>query len=281
MRIRISPREVEMLGGLIHRETGIYLDDRKTYLFEYRLSPLLEELGLTDYESLTHRVVEERGALLEKLISAITTDETSFFRDAELYACLTDHILPEIVARKRKLGHGRPRLDIWCAACSRGQEPYSVAMILREMGLVDFEIRIHATDISTRVIDYASRGTYTKYELSRGLSLTRLQDHFTPEGRSWRVRDAVRDKVVFQKMNLLTQAPTLSPFDLVLCRNVAVYFSPSDRDRLFAGISARMHTDSVLIIGSTETLITSQLFTLVNHGSVQYYRLRAPLEEVG
>jgi len=280
MRIRISSRELELLGDFIRQQSGIHLDARKTYLFEYRLAPLLEELGLTDFESLYNRVVEERGDLLDKLISAITTDETSFFRDAEFYTCLADHLLPELIAHKRRLGLAKPRLTIWSAACSRGQEPYSLAMILREMALSDVEVRILATDISARAIAYAVRGTYTKYELSRGLSLTRLRDHFVMTDRVWRVHDELRAMVSFEKMNLLTQDPVTSPFDLILCRNVAVYFTPEDRDRLFARVRRHMNAHGKLIVGATETLFARDHFTLVNHGSAQYYRAGNPHREV-
>lgn len=275
MRVPIKPEEVRQLGGFIHQLTGLYLDQRKSYLFEYRLSPLLEELGLSNYRELYDLVKHKGGEAREKLISAITTDETSFFRDPEYYRMLTEHLLPALINKKRQSGISRPYLNIWCAACSRGQEPYSLAMILTELleDQKDLNVSIVATDISQKVIDYASRGRYSKFELSRGLTLERLQRHFTQDDRYWRIRDEVRAKVSFRKINILERHPGLGNFDLVLCRNVAVYFDTTDRKRLFTAIAQHMAADGYLVVGSTETLMDFPWFRLQSHTTAQYYVL--------
>ena len=279
MRVRITTREIGLMAELVRELTGIHLDANKAYLFEYRLSPLLEMLGLTDYESLYERVRAEGGSLREQLISAITTDETSFFRDAETYTCLTERILPELIAAKRMLGVARPRVNVWSAACSRGQEPYSLAMIFRErfFPFDEFEIRILATDISQRALDYAARAEYTKYELSRGLTLARLERHFTRRDKTWRVRDELRQLVIFKKLNLLLEEPPIRAFDLLLCRNVAVYFTPEDRLRLFRRLARHLEVGGKLIVGSTETLFELDEFTLKTHGNAQYYERRTEI----
>jgi len=274
MRVRITTHEIELLGAYIHQQTGVFLDARKAYLFEYRLSPLLVELGLEDYETLYLEVCNDaEGGLRERLISAITTDETSFFRDEGYYRCLADHVIPRLIRTKRAENPRRPRIAIWCAACSRGQEPYSIAMLLAErLVLPDYDIRIFATDISEKALGYAARGRYTKYELSRGMTMQRLERFFVAEDKVWRIRDDLRSLVHFQTMNLLRDAPPASPVDLILCRNVAVYFTAEDRRRLFERVQTHMHAESMLMVGATETLFEMKTLTCHVNGQGQYYQ---------
>ena len=254
MRIRIQPHEFKLLADYVYHLTGIYLDEGKGYLLEYRLSPLLEEYKLNDYESFYQRARREGGAVREALISAITTDETSFFRDKHPYTLLTEKLLPDLIAIKKE--RGSREIRVWSAATSRGQEPYSIAMICREfLEPGRFHLSILATDISERALNYARKGEYSKFELSRGLTLERLERHFVKVADTYRVRDELRDMVTFRKLNLHEPFLGIQPFDIIFCRNVAVYFTEGDRIKLFTKLSRYLHPWGRMVLGSTESLV--------------------------
>lgn len=254
---RAAPEEFRAFAQHIHRLTGIALDDSKAYLLESRLGPLRRELGCATFSELLYRIRGDATRRLERvLVDAITTNETLFFRDEAPFELLRHKLVPEIIDRRA----GRPGpipIRIWSAACSTGQEVYSLAMMLVELlGASDrYQIRILGTDISDAAVAAASRGVFSRLEVERGLSPDRLLRHFVPQGDgTWRVRDELRAMATFRTWNLTQDLGPLGRFDLILCRNVAIYFDEPTRKSLFDRMERVLEPDGALVIGATESL---------------------------
>lgn len=256
--VSINRDELTVWSKFIHELCGIYLDTSKGYLLETRLGGLLREVGAASFSELHFKARTDTTKLLRrKIIDAITTNETSFFRDTSPFEMLQHKVLPELIDRRtRTHGGGRIPLRIWSAACSTGQEIYSVGMVLRDLGLDmnRFDVRLFGTDISDRAVAAASYATYTRLELDRGLPMEKLTRHFVRAADKWKVRDEIRALATFRQMNLLEPFSFPAPFDIVFCRNVAIYFTEPDRLKLFRGLARSMARDGCLIIGSTESL---------------------------
>nr|MBF0223492.1 protein-glutamate O-methyltransferase CheR [Desulfobulbaceae bacterium] len=272
--MKINPTELRELAALIHRHSGIVIDSSKAYLVESRLSPMLEESALSSFGALI-AAVRNAPPLINQIIDLMTTNETSFFRDQKPYTLLTEKLLPDWLGKQR---NGPGNLDIWSSACSTGQEVYSIAMTLSDFfkkNLFYHTIKIEATDISDSAITKASRGQYSPLDVSRGLDAASLNKFFLREGTSWKIKDELRSLAHFEQTNLLSSTIATHSFDIIFCRNVAIYFSATDRQRLFAQISKRLKENGVLIIGSTESLfgINKHLKRMEHNGS-PYYMLR-------
>jgi chemotaxis protein methyltransferase CheR len=235
---------------------GIYLDDSKGYLLETRLSSLLMEAGASTFSELFYKArADASSSLRRNIIEAITTNETSFFRDTSPFDLLRNKLIPDLIDRRNKSGTRVP-LRIWSAACSTGQEAYSTAIVLKELlgDLSRYDIRILGTDISNKVVAQASYGEYSRLELERGLQPDTLARHFIASGDRWKIRDEVRAMATFRTMNLLEPFSFPSPFDIIFCRNVAIYFTETDKTRLFRSLAKYLARDGCLIIGSTESI---------------------------
>ncbi len=255
--IRITPSEIQLVSQYIQSLTGIYIDRTKTYLFETRLHSLAEANGCSSYQELCHKARNELGKRLERsIIDAITTNETLFFRDKGPFELLRHKLLPELIDTRSAQGRTKTRINIWSAAASTGQELYSICIVIKELLKNDpqFTFRLLGTDISDAAISQASYGKYNKFEIERGLDKKYLQKYFTLEGDSWKIKDELRAMVTFRKQNLLQPFTALGKFDIIFCRNVAIYFTPADRKRLFAKLADSLADDGYLIIGSTESL---------------------------
>lgn len=253
----LSGTEVDLWSRYIHGACGIQVDSTKAYLIETRLGGLMRETGCATYLDLFNKVKADlTNGLKRKVIDAITTQETSFFRDTSPFELLQHRILPELIDRRGKAAAGRIPIRIWSAACSTGQEVYSTAIVLRELlpDLHRYDARILGTDISDKAVAQASYGRYTNLEMGRGLAPAKTAKYFQSEGQTWKIRDEVRALATFKTMNLLE--PFIFPhrFDIVFCRNVAIYFSEQDKIRLFRGIAKVLAPDGTLIIGSTESI---------------------------
>ncbi|MEA2038528.1 MAG: protein-glutamate O-methyltransferase CheR [Thermodesulfobacteriota bacterium] len=259
MSCEITPDEFRIISKYVCDITGIHLDQGKEYLIETRLGGLLKEYGCSSYSELQHKAGTDPDKSLErKIIDAITTNETLFFRDTAPFELLQHKILPDLIDLRAAGSSGLFPIPIriWSAACSTGQEIYSIAVVLKEL-LPDpkkYNIRLLGTDISDAAIAQASYGRYNKFEIERGLSQDRLHKYFTPYGDMWKIRDEIRAMVSFKKMNLIQPFDGLGKFDIVFCRNVAIYFSRKDRERLFDKIARILEPDGYLIVGSTESL---------------------------
>lgn len=180
------------------------------------------------------------------------THETSFFRDPHYFDELAERVLPRLIASRAK----ERRLAIWCAACSTGQEAFSIAMILRERfsdQLRDWQVELLATDVSSRALEQAQSGRFSDVEARRGLSEVRLAQHFRRDQFGWLIDDRLRQMVRFQRLNLLTASPESSPVDLILLRNVLIYMTPSARQTMLSRAKQSLHSDGHLMLGSTES----------------------------
>lgn len=257
--IKITAEEFKVFSQYIHTICGISLDSSKTYLIENRLADLMRETGCNTFSEFYYKAkADYTNALPRKVIDAITTGETLFFRDASPFDLLKFKILPEVVDRRTK--STRPGalipLRIWSAACSTGQEVYSIAITLREMlgDLARYNIRLIGTDISNQAIANASRGIYNRIEIERGLPPDKMERYFTRQDSAWKIRDEVRGMATFRGLNLMEDFSSLGKFDIIFCRNVAIYFSETDKVSLFGRIARALEPDGALIIGSTESI---------------------------
>ena len=277
--IKITPEELKIITGYIHDISGIHLDASKKYLLETRLSVIAEEHGCNNYKELHQKAKRDARKLIEKqIIDAISTNETLFFRDNGPFELLRHKILPELIdARTPKSPRLKTPLRIWSAASSTGQEVYSIAIILKELlgDTSKYNIKLLGTDISDAAVRQASIGKYNKFEIERGLPRDKLNKYFTLSGGFWKIKDEIRIMANFRKLNLMLPFSGLGKFDIVFCRNVAIYFTLEDRKKLFNKIADILEPDGYLIIGSTESLTgICPRFTPKRHLRSIYYQLK-------
>jgi chemotaxis protein methyltransferase CheR len=269
--MKIPIKALMELAVIVHSHSGIVLKKNKAYLIEDRLQPLMEEYCLSSFDDLIAKA-KTSSQLTGHIVDRMTTNETSFFRDKRPFVLLKEKLLPDWQANQRQK---RSQLNIWSCACATGQEVYSIAITLMEYFKGNFSshtVKIKASDISDSAIVKASRGLYSNYEVSRGLSAAHLNRYFTREDPYWKIKDELRSMAYFEKLNLLQPKIEYGKFDIIFCRNVAIYFSKADRQRLFQNLSACLNDNGVLIIGATETLfdINEQL-KRVNCCGTAYY----------
>ena len=258
MTVSITHEEMSVWSRYIHELCGVHLDESKGYLVETRLGGLLSEFGASSFSEFFHKVrADASSRVRSRIVEAITTNETSFFRDTVPFDLLRHKIIPELIDRRRAAAAGgRIPIRIWSAACSTGQEAYSTAIVLRELlgDLNRYDIRILGTDISNKVVAQASYAEYNRVEMERGLPAETLHRHFVISGDRWKVRDEVRAMATFRTMNLLEPFSFPHPFDVIFCRNVAIYFTEANKTRLFRNLARCLSPDGSLIIGSTESI---------------------------
>lgn len=255
--ISITSEEMAVWIRFIHEICGIALDDSKRYLIETRLGALAQETGSTNFTELLYKVKADiTKALRRRVIDAITTNETSFFRDTAPFELLRHKLIPELIDRNSKSGVRPIPIRIWSAACSTGQEAYSTAILLKELlgDLRGYDVRILGTDISDQAVAQASYAHYRRPDLDRGLASDKLSAHFEVVGDRWKVRDELRAMATFRQLNLLEPLAFPAPFDIIFCRNVAIYFTEADKIRLFKNLGRCLHKDGALIIGATESI---------------------------
>lgn len=259
MPIKLKPDEFKVISRYVYTVTGIHLDESKVYLIETRMGRLAEESGCSSFSELYYKATSEPTKILQrKIIDAITTGETLFFRDISPFEMLQHKVLPDLIDRRTKPVNrlATSGIRIWSAACSSGQEVYSIAIVLKELlgDLGKYRITLLGTDISDAAIARASRGHYNKFEIERGMSKEKLVKYFTQEKDEWKIRDEIRAMATFQKVNLMDNFFGMGKFDIVFCRNVAIYFTEEDKIKLFNKIKGVLEPDGYLMIGSTESL---------------------------
>ena len=257
--LKITPAELKTVGQYIHDISGIYLDQSKSYLFETRLGTIAEEHGCNSYQELHLKAKRDTSKRIERqIIDAISTNETLFFRDKGPFELLKHKILPELIdLRTPRTPQIKTNIKIWSAASSTGQELYSVAMTVKDLidhRMDSYNFNLLGTDISDNAVKQASYGKYNKFEIERGLPRPTLQKHFTLFGDSWKIKDEIRAMVNFRKLNLMLPFAGIGKFDIIFCRNVAIYFTLQDRKKLFNKLADSLADDGYLIIGSTESL---------------------------
>jgi chemotaxis protein methyltransferase CheR len=250
------------------------LDGDKAYLAETRLGPLARCEGFPSVDDLLTRLRSSPDdGLHRKVVEAMTTNETSFFRDSHPFELLRQTVLPELV-RRRAAGRD---LSLWSAACSSGQEPYSVAMLVREHfpALAAGGLRIIASDLSTEMLDRARQGLYTQMEVNRGLPARLLVKYFDKQGPHWQIKDDLRRLVEFRPINLTNAWPPLPALDVILLRNVLIYFDVATKQRILAKVRQVLRPDGYLLLGGAETTINlDDAFERVQVDRSGYYRLR-------
>ncbi|MFN0042346.1 MAG: CheR family methyltransferase [Alphaproteobacteria bacterium] len=245
--------EFQFVRDLVRQHSGLVLTDDKHYLVENRLMPLARQRQLKDVEELA-RTLRTGGdrELIRLVVEAMTTNESLFFRDGRPFEQLKTLILPRLF----KARANTRTLRIWSAACSTGQEPYSIAMTIKELGLPlgDWRIEILGTDLSSEVLEKARSGIYSQFEVQRGMPIQMLVKYFKQSAERWQVDSALRAMVRYQAFNLLSDPATLGRFDIVFCRNVLIYFDNPTKAKVLTGIAANMADDGVLFLGGAETV---------------------------
>ncbi|TQV84874.1 CheR family methyltransferase [Aliikangiella coralliicola] len=246
--MEISLADYERFKLILEKQSGILLGDNKQYLVVSRLSNLIQEKGLSSLSNLLDQISRPGGTpLLKLVVERMTTNETLWFRDRYPFEYLRSTIVPEL--RKKSFN-----FRIWCAACSTGQEPYSIAMQLDEMGTLN-NSEIIATDLSDRVLTKARTGIYQQIELNRGMPQEKLKRFFSPaDGGDWQVNTKLRNKIRYQPLNLLSLPYSLGKFDVIFCRNVLIYFSNENKTRVINGLIDNLKPGGYLFLGSSEAL---------------------------
>ena len=249
---RIDPENYKFLQEYVYRESGIVLDGDKLYLFEARLTPIMRQRQLSSLNDLCALLQANGDAPLKRqVVEAMATHETSFFRDPAQYDALRTVVLPELIEQRRDT----KRMSFWSAAASSGQEAYSLAMMLLEMGLGDWNIQILATDLSTQVLERARAGKFLQIEVNRGLPVSYLVKYFSRSGLDWQLKDAVRRMVQFAPLDLRQSMRTLGPFDVVFCRNVLIYFDIESKRKILAELRETLFRGGYLLLGGSETTL--------------------------
>ncbi len=266
---KITESEIKAFADYVYQISGIHLDETKGYLLESRLNPLLMAFKLSEYgELLKMAKRDSKKDLQEKIIDAISTNETFFFRDKTPFSVLQYKLIPELIDRRQKLYNSKQiPIRILSAACSTGQEVYSIAMTLKEVipNINNYDISILGVDIGDEVIARASYGKYGKFEVERGLSPNMLHKYFYRHDQGWRIKDEIRVMANFKKVNLLDTFSNLGYFDIIFCRNVAIYFKYNDKVKLFKKLARILEPDGALIVGGSESLTGVAPDFQVNH----------------
>lgn len=284
MTIRISRKEFEQLSDFIEQSCGITLGSEKAYLIENRLSTLVLEQGCKTFGELYDKLknVSRLSPLFASMLDAITTNETLWFRDHHPFSILTEYILPLFI---KELNTGvRSDIRIWSAACSTGQEPYSIAMTILDYFDMHSSskkaacnnISIMATDISTTALSTAIEGQYSSTAITRGLSSEYLNKYFIQEKDRWIIKDRVKNLVTFKKLNLKDASyGTFGPFDIVFLRNVIIYFSDDFKETLLNRIARLIKPEGCLFLGAGESVSGySNRYDILRHKGSLFYRIK-------
>ena len=241
------------LQRFLRATSGIIVEDDKQYYIEDRLKPVLRAAKLADLNELARSLLADaRSDLARTVAETLTINETSFYRDRALFAALSDRLLPRLLAARE----ATRRIRIWCAGCSTGQEPYSVAMVLDDQmrRRPGWQVEILATDLSRAVLDQAKRGLYSQFEVQRGLPVAQLLRHFNRKNDSWQISDYLRAKVTFRPQNLMSIQPNMGEFDIIFCRNVLFYFEADTKRRVLNRLSSVLAKDGFLALGGAERI---------------------------
>ena len=249
----MTPTDYEYLRKLLKDRSGLDLSADKQYLIESRLLPLSRKEGLAGISELVQKMKGGSTSLTTQVVEAMTTNETFFFRDKVPFDHFRDSIMPEIL----KARASRKSLRIWCAAGSTGQEPYSLAMCLREMSaaISGWRIEILATDLSQEVIEKSKAGIYSQFEVQRGLPIQMLVKYFKQNGELWQVNPDIRAMIQHRQLNLLHDFAQLGTFDVIFCRNVLIYFDQDTKINIFNRLARIIEPDGFLVLGAAETVV--------------------------
>lgn len=248
----INADDFEFVRTMVRAQAGIILEPGKEYLVESRLLPLVKREGLASIEELVAKTRAPLGnGLNQKIVDSMTTNETTFFRDVEPFEALRKFVLPELIERNKQTR----RLSIWYAASSTGQEPYSVSMLIQEHfpQLLSWDLQQLATDISPSVLARAREGKYGQVEINRGLPANYLVKYFSKQGNEWQLKEPIRKMVRFQELNLIRPWPPMADADIVMIRNVMIYFDVEAKKQILGRIRRILRPTGYLFLGGAET----------------------------
>jgi chemotaxis protein methyltransferase CheR len=275
----LSLDEFHLIRDYIEKHCGIYLSDDKGYLVETRLTTLMYEHGCNTFREFYEKALQDRtNVLRDKIIEAITTNETFWFRDLHPFGILSE-VLFNQYAEEIKSGK-RSKIKVWCSACSTGQEPYSIAMTFLEFlrknpSLSTEHIEILATDISSTVLYLGKLGRYNSLAISRGLSDEFRRRYFNKSEKVWTIKDKVKNMVRFQKFNLQDDFSHLGKQDIVFCRNILIYFSSEFKQNILKRIARQLSPDGYLFLGASESIIMyTGDYEMIRHAVGLYYRIK-------
>jgi chemotaxis protein methyltransferase CheR len=271
----------EYVRKLVREHSAIALESGKEYLVESRLLPLARHMSLASVSELVTQLRSKPfGSLHTQVVEAMTTNETSFFRDLHPFEALRKDVLPPLLAARR----ARKSLTVWSAACSSGQEPYTIAILLREHfpELANWNVQIIGSDLSQQVLDRAAEGCYAQHEVNRGLPAAMLVKYFQKSGLQWRVKPEIRRIVRFVRLNLIEPWPALPVIDILFLRNVLIYFTPDTKRQILDIVRRQLAADGSLFLGGAETTLgIDNAWERVNHGKASTYRLACNSEDRG
>ena len=248
----MTPLDYEYLRKLLKERSGLDLSADKQYLVESRLVPLARRTGLPGIPELVLKMKSGADALTSDVVEAMTTNETFFFRDKIPFDHLRQTILPALLQARAS----RRSLRIWCAASSTGQEPYSIAMCVKEFaGLAGWRVEIVGTDLSQAVLEKSKAGVFSQFEVQRGLPIQMLVKYFTQVGELWQLNADIRAMVQHRQLNLLQDFSHLGTFDVIFCRNVLIYFDQDTKTGIFERLARLLEGDGVLALGAAESVV--------------------------
>jgi chemotaxis protein methyltransferase CheR len=249
----LSPSDLTFVSDLVRRDSAIALTPDKSYLVEARLLPVARELGLASVSDLVSRLRSAPSEPVRRsVVEAMTTNETSWFRDRAPFQALAEGLLPRLLERRRT----ERKLRIWSAACSSGQEPYSLAIALKpKLAPIGFGLEILATDLSQQMVDRAQQGRYSQLEVNRGLPATELVRSFRRDGAGWQINDDLRRGISFRQLNLAAPLPPLAQMDVIFLRNVLIYFDAPTKAAVLQRVTRYLRPDGYLFLGAAETTI--------------------------
>lgn len=260
----LNPADFKYISELLYKRSGLALTEDKIYLLESRLIPVAKAKGVNTLEELANFLrTRADEAFLREVTDAMTTNESMFFRDLKPFDQFKKIVLPKVMEAKAMT----KTIRIWSAACSNGQEPYSLAMILKEEGakMAGWNVEIIGTDLCSKVLQKAKEGIYSQFEVQRGLPITMLMKYFTQlTGSNWQLKEDIRKMVTFKEKNLLESITLMGTFDIILCRNVLIYFDEKTKSAVLENMAKMLPKHGYLYLGSTETTIglTDKLIAL-------------------
>ena len=266
--------DYDFIRKLVRDRSGIVLEAGKEYLIDTRLGSLARQENFASTGEMVKRLrSQSMNGLDDKVIGAMTINETFFFRDIHPFEALRDHILPELLVQRAVT----KTVNIWCAACSSGQEPYSIAIAAKEFFQTHpgWSVRITASDISAEIITRAIEARYNQLEVNRGLPATTMVKYFEKEGLDWRVKEEIRSMVRFVRINLIQQWPSMPLMDIIFLRNVLIYFDAETKKTILARLRFQLQRDGFVFLGGAETtLYLDPSFEQVYYGKAVCHRLR-------
>jgi chemotaxis protein methyltransferase CheR len=273
----VTADDYAFVANLLRERCALILEPGKEYLIRARLTPVAQRNNLASVPLLISRIRREQPqALVTQVVEAMVTTETSFFRDIHPFETLKKIVLPELIERRRQ----QRQLNIWCAASSSGQEPYSIALLLKEhfRELTTWRINLSATDISQEMLQRSRTGRYSQIEVNRGLPTPLLLKWFRQEGAHWQLDNQIRDMVSFSQLNLAAYWPAMAPWDLIFLRNVMIYFDNDVKKQILGRVARILSSDGYLLLGGAETTLSlDDSFARIESLKAGFYQLKPRL----